>query len=251
MARRHKLKVDAGDQNPFAMSTGDMMSGLMFVFLLFIITLAWQIAKQDNDKNQKISKYQDTRDEIFKELRFTFEDSLRVWGAELDSSTLTIRFNEIALDGTPVLFAPGDSLLPPRYKSMMKYFFPKYLEILGSEKYRDHIEEIRIEGHTDSTPCYSLCNTIERNYLYNMNLSQARSRNVLRYGLSETAVAASPKLLEFARANIIATGLSFSQPRPTQDKSRRVEIRVRTKAQEQLEKIIKSLKEDSSDDENP
>ena len=243
MARRHKITLDAGgDQNPFAMSTGDMMSGLMFVFVLLIVALVWQIAKQDNIKKQAINKYQDTRDEIYKELKSTFKDSLNVWGAELDSATLTVRFNEIALDGTPVLFASGDTLLPPRYKSMMKFFFPKYLEILDGEKFREHIEEIRIEGHTDSTPCYSLCKTVERNYLYNMNLSQARSRNVLRYGLTETDVSNDTALLEFARKHVIATGLSFSQPRATQEKSRRVEIRVRTKAQEQIEEIIKTLK---------
>ena len=75
-----------------------------------------------------------------------------------------------------------------------------------------------------------------------MNLSQARSRNVLRYGLTETDVSKDTTLLEFARKYIIATGLSFSQPRATQEKSRRVEIRVRTKAQEQIEEIIKTLK---------
>lgn len=252
MARRHKVNIDGGgEQNPFAMSTGDMMSGLMFVFVLLIIALIWQIATQNKKSSDAVSEYQDTRDEIYKALKIAFDDSLYVWGAELDSSSLTIRFNEIALDGTPVLFGSGDTLLPPRYKSVMNHFFPSYLEILSDDKFRNDIEEIRIEGHTDSTKCYKQCETIERNYLYNMNLSQARSRNVLRYGLSETAVANRPDLLEFARENIIATGLSFSQPRQTQDKSRRVEIRVRTKAQDKIDAIIKSLKGESSNGVTP
>lgn len=252
MARRRKVNIDGGgEQNPFAMSTGDMMSGLMFVFVLLIVALIWQIATQNKKSNDAVSEYQDTRDEIYQALKDSFGDSLYVWGAELDSSSLTIRFNEIDKDSIRVLFDRGDTLLSPRYKSMMNDFFPKYLEILSSEKIRDDIEEIRIEGHTDSTKCYNQCETIEQNYLYNMNLSQARSRNVLRYGLSETMVAERPELLEFARDNIIATGLSFSQPRPTQDKSRRVEIRVRTKAQEKIDAIIKSLKGESNNGGTP
>lgn len=252
MARRHKVNIDGGgEQNPFAMSTGDMMSGLMFVFVLLIIALIWQIATQNKKNNDAVSEYQDTRDEIYKTLKLAFDDSLLIWGAELDSSSLTIRFNEIALDGTPVLFASGDTLLPPRYKSVMNHFFPRYLEILSADKFRDDIEEIRIEGHTDSTKCSKQCETIEQNYLYNMNLSQARSRNLLRYGLSETIVANRPELLEFARKNIIATGLSFSQPRQTQDKSRRVEIRVRTKAQDKIDAIIKSLKDGNTNGGTP
>ena len=252
MARRHKITLDAdGDQNPFAMSTGDMMSGLMFVFVLFIIALVWQITKQKDESKRKAEEYQKTRDEIYIELKSTFQDSLNVWGAELDSATLTVRFNEIALDRTPVLFASGDTLLPSRYKSIMNSFFPKYLEILDGKKFREHIEEIRIEGHTDSTPCYSLCKTVERNYLYNMNLSQARNRNVLRYGLTETDVSNDTALLEFARKHVIATGLSFSQPRATQEKSRRVEFRVTTKAEEEIKKIHQALKGVRSDDQSP
>lgn len=133
---------------------------------------------------------------------------------------------------------------------MMNYFFPKYLKILN-DRFRDDIEEIRIEGHTDSSKCSKQCETIELNYLYNMNLSQARSRNVLRYGLTETDVAGNPELLAFGREYIIATGLSFSQPRTTPSKSRRVEIRVRTKAQDKIDAIIKTLKGNDSNVGNP
>lgn len=125
----------------------------------------------------------------------------------------------------------------------MNAFFFKYLEILNSKRFRNDIEEIRIEGHTDSTPCYKYCETLEKNYLYNMNLSQARSRNVLRYGLTETEVASHFELLSFAREKIITTGLSFSRPRSTQEKSRRVEFRVRTGAQKKMDELIQSLKD--------
>lgn len=233
MSRRRNPDLNMRqDQNPFAMSTGDMMSVLMFVFVLLIVALIW-------NTKQSINDYQDIRKELYEVLNEEFKDSLTTWGAELDSN-LTVRFNEVNLEGTPVLFEVGKDIPSDRYKSIMQSFFPKYLDILYREKYRDKIEEIRVEGHTDSTKCIG-CKTIEDSYLYNMNLSQRRSQNVLKYGLTETSVSTNSELMEFSRKNIIATGLSFSQPRHTQDLSRRVEFRVRTKAEEKINEIIKSL----------
>ena len=88
--------------------------------------------------------------------------------------------------------------------------------------------EIRIEGHTDS----------DGEYFHNMELSQNRTRTVLQYcfGLMNEQEAA------WAKSLITANGLSSSQPiiiSGVEDKglSRRVEFRVRTNAEKQLEDI--------------
>jgi outer membrane protein OmpA-like peptidoglycan-associated protein len=88
--------------------------------------------------------------------------------------------------------------------------------------------EIRIEGHTDSNG----------EYFHNMELSQDRTRSVLEYcfGLMPT------EQIDWAKGVITANGLSSSQPilkQGVEDKqlSRRVEFRVRTNAEKQLEDI--------------
>ena len=50
-------------------------------------------------------------------------------------------------------------------------FFPRYLDILLSDNFRERIAEVRIEGHTDS----------RGEYMYNVRLSQSRTSNVLDY----------------------------------------------------------------------
>src|SRR5215472_5781181 len=42
------------------------------------------------------------------------------------------------------------SELKPEFQAILQDFFPRYVRILTSSKYRDAISEVRIEGHTSS-----------------------------------------------------------------------------------------------------
>ena len=95
-------------------------------------------------------------------------------------------------------------------------------------EYRDNIEEIRIEGHTNSNG----------GYYSNMELSQDRTRTVLQYCMSLVGQDDANWLMGLITAN----GLSSSHPIITngvenKELSRRVEFRVRTNAEKQLEDI--------------
>ena len=93
----------------------------------------------------------------------------------------------------------------------------------------DNIEEIRIEGHTNSNG----------GYYSNMELSQDRTRAVLQYCFSLM----SDDLEEWLKGLVTANGLSSSHlilkmnGEEDKDLSRRVEFRVRTNAEKQLEDI--------------
>lgn len=127
-----------------------------------------------------------------------------------------------------MLFDNNDATLKSNFREILNDFYPRYIGILNKPEYRDNIEEIRIEGHTDSNG----------SYFHNMELSQNRTRAVLEYCMSLM----DSTQIDWARNFITANGLSSSHPilrHGVEDKSlsRRVEFRVRTNAEKQLEVI--------------
>ena len=100
------------------------------------------------------------------------------------------------------------------------------------------IAEIRIEGHTSSE--WSEDASPEEAYILNMELSQDRTRSVLQYVLQIPAISSNRSWI---RQYLTANGLSSSKlithldSTENIEESRRVEFRVRTNAEKQLEKI--------------
>jgi len=142
-----------------------------------------------------------------------------------------------------VYFNQGSYKIKTRFKSILNNFFPRYITIIYSDKYRDNIEEIRIEGHT-SSEWNSRKASKEDAYFLNMKLSQDRTREVLQYchGLIENDV-----MQLWARRHITANGLSSSHlicPEDVENRelSRRVEFRTKTAAENKVVEIIEEIK---------
>jgi outer membrane protein OmpA-like peptidoglycan-associated protein len=159
---------------------------------------------------------------LYIDLQDEFKDDLKTWSATIDS-TLCVRFQEPSM-----LFDNNEATLKKKFKEILDDFFPRYIAVLSRDQYKNNIEEIRIEGHTDSNG----------EYFYNMELSQNRTRAVLQYCMGVM----NPEDIDWARSLITANGLSSSHPiiiEGVEDKdlSRRVEFRVRTNAEKQLEDI--------------
>lgn len=227
MRRKEHEQLNENDENPFASSSGDLMAGLMFIFVLLLSAMMLQVQKRA-DKDEEITKeYKRIKTQLYIDLEEEFKDDLKVWNAVIDSTKLSIRFQEPS-----TLFDFSESKLKVEFKDILDDFFPRYLALLSSDKYKDNIEEIRIEGHTDSHGSYES----------NMKLSQDRTRAVLNYCLS---MVKEDDLKEWTTYRITANGLSYSHPifdedgNENLDLSRRVEFRIRTNAEQQLEKIAK------------
>jgi len=215
------------DDNGHWITIADMMSGLMAVFLFISVSYM-------SNAQKKTKGYLNLKGEMFKDLNAEFKADLEKWNAEIDEDSLTIRFK--ALDS---LFASGSPTPKPEFISVIYNFFPRYSRLIYSAKYRDHIDEIRIEGHTSSTGQFE-GQTIDARYLYNLELSQARSRSVLKLALLADE---DEKIKLWLQNNLTANGLSFSKPLLNQDrtedkeKSKRVEFRIKLKTED----IIKSI----------
>ena len=221
--KKKRTEYESKDENAFALSTGDLMASLLFIFILLLMGALLQVQEKAEQDEEIVKRYDQIKTQLYIDLQQEFKDDLAVWRATIDS-TLCIRFQEPSM-----LFDEGQSLLKPKFKNILDDFFPRYIAVLSRDEYRDNIEEIRIEGHTNSNG----------GYYSNMELSQDRTRAVLQYCFSLM----SDDLEEWHKGLVTANGLSSSHlilkmnGEEDKDLSRRVEFRVRTNAEKQLEDI--------------
>ena len=213
------------------MSISDMMSALMIIFLFIAISFMIKVNEQKKDMDKIIRESKQVKIEIYEALNKEFRDDFSQWGAELDQKTLSVRFKE-----PDVLFKPNSSRIEEKFIVILDDFFPRYLKVLNNPKFRDSIQEVRIEGHTSSEWRSDLGTDIA--YLENMRLSQERARSVLTYvfGLK------LPEQRDWLIKHLTANGLSFSQRiendgKENFEKSRRVEFRIRTNADEKMTQL--------------
>lgn len=207
------------------MSISDIMSGLMIVFMFIAVAFMLQL-------QNKITEYTDAKNKIYNALYEEFKNDLPKWNAEIDEKTLTFRFKE-----PDILFLVGSDNLTWQFQQILNDFLPRYIKIISQDEYKDYIEEIRIEGHTD--PFWAGATSRQEEYLNNMKLSQSRTQAVLSYAINMPALQNN---LEWIIQKVTANGLSSSQPIKINgivnaELSRRVDFRIRTTS----EKIIKNL----------
>lgn len=217
-------------------SVSDLMSGLMLVFLSIAIFFMVQIDSDKRELENIAVLYEQLQTGLYGQLQNEFSDDLEYWNAEIDSTTLAVRFRE-----PEVLFEPGRAELREQFTTILTDFFPRYVKVLNGDGYRDHIKEVRIEGHTSS-------DWIDREgleaYEANMRLSQERTRTVLGFVVRLPDV--ENVWDSWLRERLTANGLSSSRlvvvgGVEDRNQSRRVEFRVRTDAEEQMEAILRRI----------
>lgn len=208
----------------------DLMTGLMMIFML--ITAVY-ITYVEKTTTLVLDEFKDIKSNMQLALQKEFKESFKQWDAEL-LGDMTIRFNN-----PNVQFAIQSTDLRPEFQNLLKDFFPRYMKIIRSEKFKHAIKEIRIEGHTskfwkDASPSEA--------YFLNMGLSQERTRSTLKFLM---ALPVFKDDEEWFRQHITANGLSSSQPIIKNPKSikedelnQRVEFKIVTNAAERLDQII-------------
>ncbi len=218
-------------------AVSDLMSGLMMLFLLIAIMYLVIVERKNEEIERVVVLYEDLREELYQDLLAEFGADLPRWGAQLDED-LRLRFTD-----TDVLFEEGESSLRPQFAEILSDFFPRYLNILTSEQYRNDILEVRIEGHTSSS--WSQASSDDDAYMRNMALSQERTRSALGY-LIDLADVSHEK--DWLRQHLTANGLSSSQlitqsdGAEDADRSRRVEFVVVTDAETRLSTILQEIR---------
>lgn len=236
-------------------STTDLMSGLLVIFL-FISILMTQAAEESRIKAEesrikaeamkgKLQKVTDridlAKEELKKEIdrNFSPEDQKK-YGMDLGELG-SAQFK----DGTGT-FAAGSYVLTESFKRELDYFLPKYIETINSCN-QDFIQEIRIEGHTSSEWDAWGYTPPDVAYIKNMELSQKRTLSVLLYALEmPELVKYRPLINKKMRAmGFSSSNLKMSLDGAKEDKeaSRRIEFRVIANDSETLRNIERVMKE--------
>ncbi len=214
----------------------DLMAGLMMVFLLISVVFMINVELQRKKITDVAILYDHLRTQLYEDLLEEFSPDLARWGAEVKPD-LTFRFNK-----TELMFAKAESSLNSEFKTILADFFPRYLKIITAQKYREDILEVRIEGHTSSG--WMGASSEDSAYIYNMALSQARTRSTLAYVLFLPDVASDKKWL---RKYLTANGLSSSKvimdknQIENSERSRRVEFKIRTDAEGKIATILEDV----------
>lgn len=217
-------------------SVSDMMTGLMMVFLFISVVFMEQMGAEKKVVQDMALTYKNYQEELHQNLEQEFMNDLSKWNAEILSDT-TIRFKE-----PDVLFDEGSKEIKSRFEEILSEFFPRYIKLLASDKFRQNIEEVRIEGHTSST--WENSRDLQERYLNNALLSQQRSFTILQFCFKIPEIVAYRSwLTKVLRAN----GLAFATPimvngQEDPSLSRRVEFKVKTKADEKIRQIAQTIK---------
>ena len=167
------------------------------------------------------------RTDIIGELQSKFNNS----SMRVDPVNGSITFS------SDVLFDYGKSTLTDSSKDALKEIIPIYLNVLLQDAYKDHIAEIIIEGHTDTSGSYKT----------NMELSTERAMAVAQFCLDKKNGLNASQISRL-QTMLTVNGRSFSSPVYKansqvidMEASRRVEIKFRLKEDEMIEKIAEIL----------
>ncbi|MGB1092654.1 MAG: OmpA/MotB family protein [Oceanobacter sp.] len=218
------------------LSVSDLMAGLMMVFMLMSMVFMVNVEIERNKVRDVAILYDQLRNQLYQDLEQEFRNDMEPWGAELDKN-LAFRFNN-----AEVLFDRGKAQLKPEFEAILADFFPRYVKIITGDRYREDILEIRIEGHT-SSGWYGAANEDDA-YIRNMALSQERTRSTLGF-LIELESMSNDK--SWLKQHLTANGLSSAKTVrqdsgvEDQERSRRVEFRVRTDAESRIATILDKI----------
>ena len=121
---------------------------------------------------------------------------------------------------------------------MLVEVLPLYCKVLMEPQYQDYLAELSIDGYTDTSG----------DYLYNLQLSQARALAVADYLFANADSYLTADELSSLKEKLTSNGHSMSNPVYTDgevdmDASRRVEVRFRLKDEEMINELKDILDE--------
>ncbi|MPB47887.1 OmpA family protein [Campylobacter lari] len=194
-----------------------------------IFALLERLNKKDEEIKELERNFDEAKSKI-KELGLIKENTIKNLQAKFDTNiTLDSNTGAIVLP-SEVLFDTNSFTLKAQAKENLKTILTQYFDnILKDENILNSIENIIIEGHTDSAG----------SYIYNLDLSQKRAYAVMSFIHSFYKDPRLQKLL-------MASGRSYSDVimkdgKEDKEASRRIEIKFNINTNNALEKVEKYL----------
>lgn len=248
--KRRKRRADH-EETSYWSSYSDMMAALLLVFVLIISATMIQAKRQLETQEEEIAEQIKTNKEQEEKLNEQEEELEKLTGLrvslieglnnEFSGTDLSVQVDPqtgaITFDSS-ILFDVDKHKIKDEGKKFLKKFVPKYLKVLLSDEFKEHVSEIIIEGHTDPAGTY----------MHNLELSQARALEVAKFCLKEENGVVKKKQIKKLQKVITCNGKSFSDPIYKGNgkdidyaASRRVEFKFRLKDEEMIEQMINIL----------
>ncbi|WP_300558598.1 flagellar motor protein MotB [Limnohabitans sp. Rim8] len=199
-------------EKPFWISFADLMTALMVLFLVAmavaLLSVTEGLRQQDDQRVQRDKGISTCLQDI---AQMTQEKSLA--GVQLRGQTLEL--------GTLAEFPKDSHQLDAQRADFLRDFVPKMLDVARTPACQMWLKRFVLEGYASP----------EGSYLYNLNLSLARSQRVLCVLLDDTAAKAPRQSdRQAVRDMFFVGGSSFNSAILNQpEKSRRVELRLEFK----------------------
>lgn len=230
MKTRNSVQIES-EENVFWCTMSDLLLGLAIIFIvLFVLAMT--------GFSQLKAEEQNIKNEVATDL----QESLKKQNidAHVDKLTGNVKLSDLQL------FELGSYQLSAAGKQFLDKFIPIYINaVFDNPKISDRIEEIVIQGHTDSHS-FAGVNSKDEQFIKNMELSTKRANEVAKYIFyTPFNKKYSPKLYKM----LVVEGKSYSQPilvngKEDYAKSRRVELKLVVKSAN-LEDFLNLVKNDT------
>lgn len=210
------------EENTHTISLKDEQLAMLQSSLVVRLKEHQALVEELNITKVKIKNLTGIRIKVVSKLKEKFGASI-----DVDESSGSIRFS------SNILFNQNEYKLKEGSKEELSSLLKKYIDtLLLNEDIKKHIEQIIIEGHTNS----------DGSYLHNLELSQKRALEVMTFLYKNY-----PEKSSILREYVSASGRSFSSmvlnEDGTEDKnaSRRIEIKFRIKNEKSISELQKFL----------
>ena len=161
---------------------------------------------------------------VFSGIKQTRDTILGRLEEEFNKQNIDVNINhntgEIVM-GSDILFAVDEYGLTTEGQAAIDRFIGVYASVIADDQFKDKIDSIQFEGHTDSSGDFD----------YNMDLSQKRADSVMQYAIQSENNGMAEQERNVMSQIAKATGYSFSDPvfnengEEDMDASRRVAIK--------------------------
>ena len=210
------------------LSIGDLMASILIIFILLFVFKTMEANSELKKKEDVIESLTSVKNKIIEKLRNEFKkENMKI---DIDPINGAIKIDE------KILFNTNEYKIKPEGKDYLKKFIPQYTKILiGDSEVNKEVSQIIIEGHTDDVG----------GYLFNMDLSQNRAFEVIKFIYEEME---DFQFKEELKNYITANGRSKmrlikdTNGNIDREKSRRVEFQFKLREDEALKKIGESIK---------
>jgi flagellar motor protein MotB len=204
-------------------SLTDLMTSLMVIFILLLLVFVHRTA----GRNVAIT------DALLKTLRTDLiPQGFATKDIQIDKKDRNAIL--VIVPDNLMNFEIGQSNLKPEGEDFLRTRIPKLAEVICGAEYRDSVESVVVEGHTDAFPYRG--HSSEESQNLNLKLSQDRSMQVVKSALS--FLDDSPNERGCLLEKLSASGRGEQDLESTAEESRRVifKIRVRADHAQEIEK---------------